>query len=87
MREDHPGAITPKRHGFPLWAQQRILDRERLRELLRLQGLSPRKHQGAAIVQAYRCGGGAGTSSGGTQSTRGNARSAAQSCSRGSLRR
>ena len=57
MREDHPGAITPKRHGFPLWAQQRILDRERLRELLRLQGLSPRKHRGAAIVQAYRCGG------------------------------
>ncbi len=57
MWEDHPGAITPKRYGFPLWAQQRILDRERLGELLRLQGLSPRKHRGAAIVQAYRCGG------------------------------
>ena len=57
MQADHPEALMPKRYRFPLWAQQRILDRERLRELLRLQGLSPRKHRDAAILQAYRCGG------------------------------
>ena len=57
MENDHPGAIVPKQQGFPAWVRQRIAIRERRDQLLRLQGLSPRRHRDAVVVRVYRCSG------------------------------
>ena len=55
MRLDHPGTLPAKDEGFPPEVKERRAERERLKQLLAMQGASPKRHREAVAAEAYAC--------------------------------
>lgn len=55
MRLDHPGTLPAKDEGFPPEVKEQRAERERLKQLLAMQGASPKRHREAVAAEAYAC--------------------------------
>ena len=55
FNSDHPGVLRPKEEFFPPHIREQRRQRLRLKQLLRRQGVSPRRHRHYLIAEAYFC--------------------------------
>ena len=55
MELDYPAVLALKQHHFPEHIKQERQYRADLKDLLRRQGISPKRHRQYLIVQAYLC--------------------------------